>query len=105
MKKKSKRADKAYYTKSVVEAFNAVAVDYEPGRDIFDEDTERVAALKRIIADLPLVDRNIMLLYCELQSTEALGKILHVSKRTAARKVAAIRAAVIDRYNQLNQLK
>ncbi len=103
--KKRKTESREKHTRAIVEAFNRVAAEYEPRTDIFDEDTGRVSALKRIIAGLDRVDRTIIVLYAELQSTEELGKILHVSKRTAARKVAAIRAAVIERYNQLNQLK
>ena len=106
MKRQSKRAAaRQKNATAVVDAFHGIAAEYAPNTSVFDEDPERVAVLKRIIAGLPLVDRTIMLLYCELQSTEELGRILHVSKRTAARKVAAIRADVVEKFNQLKQLK
>lgn len=89
---------------AVTRMFKAVGADYAwDGGDVMNEDPARVSALKRIISRLPYVDRTIIILYCELQSTQELGRILHVSKRTAARAVARIRAEIVAKYNQMSR--
>lgn len=87
---------------AVVKMFRTVQADYVFDDDVMSEDVSRVAALKRIISGLCYVDRTIIILYCELQSTQELGRILNVSKRTAARAVARIKADILTKYNQLN---
>ena len=87
---------------AVVRMFKTVEAEYGyDAGDVFCEDSPKVAALKRIVAGLDTVDRTIIVLYCELQSTAELWKVLHVSKRTAARAVQRIKKEILDKYNQL----
>lgn len=87
---------------TVVHMFKTVQADYAFQDDILSEDTPRVAALKRIISGLDQVDKTIIILYMELQSTRELGRILNVSKRTAARTVARIKSDIVEKYNKLS---
>ena len=83
----------------VVAHFSRIAEDYEyHPEDIFREDTPRVEALKRILDELDVVDRNIIILYSEMQSTRELAKVLHVSDRTAAYEVERVKKIILAKY-------
>lgn len=87
-------------TKQLIEHFREVKDDYAPVSNIFDEDTEKVRAVKEIIAHINQIDRTIILLYADCQSFRSLGKMLGVSHMTARKEVLRIRKNILDIYEQ-----
>lgn len=87
-------------TKQLIEHFREVKDDYAPVKGIFDEDSEKVRAIKEIIAHIGQIDRTIILLYADCQSFRALGKMLGVSHMTARKEVLRIRKDILARYEQ-----
>lgn len=74
--------------------------DYKPSNDIFSEDDERVAKLKRIIYNsLDEVDRRIIILYAELGSLRKLGKELGISTSSAWIRINAIKKKILNIYD------
>ena len=84
--------------------FPRIAKDYKPEEkgDPFAKDAPAVAMLKRIISRLSPVDRNIIILYCELRNTRNVAKVLRVSPRTGMREVARVKALILAEFNKLN---
>lgn len=73
--------------------------DYKPSNDIFSEDDERVAKLKRIIYNsLDEVDRRIIILYAELGSLRKLGKELGISTSSAWIRINTIKQKILSLY-------
>lgn len=72
--------------------------DYRPNDDdIFNEDTEEMKKLKKIIyTNLDEVDRRVILLYAELGSLRKLGSILGVSASSAFLKIKTIKKKIHD---------
>ena len=76
--------------------------DYKPSNDIFDEDDERVAKLKRIIYNsLDEVDRRIIILYAELGSLRKLGKELGISTSSAWIRINTIKQKILNIYDTI----
>ncbi len=82
---------------AVVKMYKKVQADYAFNPDVFSEDDVRVAALKKVISELPAVERTIMILYTELQSYSELGKVLNCGKSTAFEYVKRIRREILKR--------
>lgn len=80
--------------------FKEVREDYAPVEGIWNEDEEKVAAIKRIISEINQVDRTIILLYADCQSFRTLGKMLGVSHMTARKEVMRIRQMILDIYER-----
>lgn len=82
--------------------FTRIVKDYAPcdADDPFVEDSPAVAKLKHILSRLSVVDRHIIILYAELQSTRDVAKALHLSHRTTARQIARVKAAILAEFNK-----
>lgn len=69
---------------------------------MFSDAPERTELLKEIVATrLNEVDRTIILLYAEIQSTRKLGKRMGMSMMTVWREIQRIKAEVITIYEDL----
>lgn len=90
-------------TMQLIEHFREVKDDYAPVDGIFDEDEEKVKAVKEIIAHIGQVDRTIILLYADCQSFRTLGKMLGVSHMTARKEVLRIRKNILEEYDRRRQ--
>lgn len=84
---------------AVVKMYKHVQADYAFNADVFSEDDARTAALKKVISELPPVDRTIMILYVELQSYGELAKVLNCCKATAFQYVKRIRLDILRKLN------
>lgn len=81
------------------EAYQQAAPDYAYEESIFTEESEKLHAVKEIIAkDLNQVDRSIIIFYADCQSFRTLGKMLGVSHMTARKEVLRIRKHILELY-------
>ena len=83
-------------------SYKDIKRDYEWEFDMFSDEPERVNLLKEIIATkLNEVDRTIILLYADCQSTRKLGKRMGMSMMTVWREIKRIKKEIIDIYTPL----
>ena len=83
-------------------SYRDIKQDYAWEFDMFIEAPERTELLKEIVATrLNEVDRTIILLYAEIQSTRKLGKRMGMSMMTVWREIQRIKAEVITIYEDL----
>lgn len=75
--------------------------EYKYDDDIFCPDSEKVRALKKIVSELPDVDRIVLLLYVELQSLSEVAKILQISRSSVFWEIKRIKKQVLDKYNEV----
>lgn len=69
--------------------------DYKPNLSIFADEPEKIRRVKKIIFyKLSEPDRNIILMYAELQSIRKLSKALNVSAASAWLKIDEIRSKI-----------
>jgi DNA-directed RNA polymerase specialized sigma24 family protein len=86
----------------MVRSYRDIRQDYEWTPDIFSDEPERVALLKEIIATrLNEVDRTIILLYADCQSTRKLGKRMGMSMMTVWRELQRIKKEITTIYEDL----
>lgn len=86
--------------KKCVSEFRKIKDDYLYNPDIFCQDEPRVARIKEIInTRLSMVDRTIILLYCDCLSFRKLGKKMHLSHMTVRREVMRIKNIILNEYN------
>jgi DNA-directed RNA polymerase specialized sigma subunit len=83
-------------------SYRDIKQDYAWEFDMFSDAQERTELLKEIVATrLNEVDRTIILLYAEIQSTRKLGKRMGMSMMTVWREIQRIKAEVITIYEDL----
>jgi DNA-directed RNA polymerase specialized sigma subunit len=83
-------------------SYRDIKQDYAWEFDMFSDAPERTELLKEIVATrLNEVDRTIILLYAEIQSTRKLGKRMGMSMMTVWREIQRIKAEVITIYEDL----
>ena len=83
-------------------SYRDIKQDYAWEFDMFSNAPERTELLKEIVATrLNEVDRTIILLYAEIQSTRKLGKRMGMSMMTVWREIQRIKAEVITIYEDL----
>jgi DNA-directed RNA polymerase specialized sigma subunit len=83
-------------------SYRDIKQDYAWEFDMFSDAPERTELLKEIVATrLNEVDRTIILLYAEIQSTRKLGKRMGMSMMTVWREIQRIKAEVITIYDDL----
>ena len=82
--------------------FVAMRQEYAPPEDgIFDTDTPRVAAAKRIVAGLDTADQALFVLYADTQSLRRVAKMLGVSRGSVHKEITRIRKTLLERYEHL----
>lgn len=85
--------------KEFIADYKGIRLDYE--WDIFNDDPDKVAAVKEIIATrLTEPDRIIFLMYTDCKSLRKLAKRLGVSHMTVRNEVARIRKTIIEIYDK-----
>ena len=83
-------------------SYRDIREDYAWEPDIMSAEPERTALLKEIIATrLSEVDRTIILLYADCQSTRKLGARMGMSMMTVWREIRRIKAKIIEIYTDL----
>ena len=83
-------------------SYRDIREDYAWTPDIMSAEPERTALLKEIIATrLSEVDRTIILLYADCQSTRKLGARMGMSMMTVWREIRRIKAMIIEIYTDL----
>lgn len=81
----------------ITNLYKTVKDDYAYNPDVMSEDAPRVAAVKKAVANLGIVDRTIIILYAETQSLRKVGEMLGVSHQTIKNEVKRIRQAVCSK--------
>lgn len=89
-------------TKEIVAEFRAIKKEYAFNPDAFCEDDERVRKIKRIVDNLPLADRTIILLYAEYQSLRKVAKVIGVSHATIRLEINRIKKNILEQYESLH---
>lgn len=74
--------------------------EYRYDSDIFTKDDDRTRILKKVVQDLPDVDRIVFLLYVELQSLTKVSSILGVSRSTVYWEEKRIKNLILDKYRE-----
>ena len=81
--------------------YSRMRAEYAPDGTIFDRDEPRVAACKRIVAELGLPgDRELFTLYTDLGSIRKLAALLGISRGSCHKEIRRIRKIVIDEYER-----
>lgn len=76
-----------------------IVEEYEPNYDPFDEDTDQVHLLKKIISDdLSDVEKRLILLYTEYRSFRKVAKLLNISNSTVYNYISTIRKKIQTKY-------
>lgn len=79
-----------------------IEAEYRHDPSIFNEDTDRVNAVKYIIDNkLNQVDKTLILLYADCQSLRKLGKRMGFSQTTMHEEIRRIKAIILDEYNKM----
>lgn len=87
---------------AAVVAYTKIRKDYDPVGGIFDEDSPRVAAVKRLVADLDAADRAIITLYTDIGSVRKVAALLGVSRSALHNEIKRIRQTILQRYDNLH---
>ena len=86
----------------VVREYKDVKDEYAFNPSICTKDNEREWKLKYIINNkLSLVDKTIIILYCECQSYRKLGAKMGLSHMTIRKEVLRIKSIIINEYKKL----
>lgn len=86
----------------MVRSYRDIKQDYDWEFNMFSTEPDRTELLKEIIATrLNEVDRTIILLYADCQSTRKLGKRMGMSMMTVWREIKRIKAEIIEIYDDL----
>lgn len=75
--------------------------DYQFDPSIFCPDSSRGRIIKKIVSELPDVDRIVFLLYVELGSLTEVAKILGVSRSTVFWEEKRIKKEILEKYHEL----
>lgn len=94
----SGKPDKAY------REFKDIEADYAFDPSIFNDDPDRVAALKYIIDNkLSRVDKTLILIYVDCLSFRKMGERLGFSQTTMWHEVKRIKALILEEYKKLHK--
>lgn len=84
--------------------YKSIREDYAFDASIFNDEPERIALVKEIIAErLTEVDRTLILLYCDCLSYRKLGKRLGLSHTTVAAEIRRIRQLILEEYDKMTK--
>lgn len=95
---------KARRTENVPIRIKDFLAEYNYNDDIFCPDSEKGRRLKKIVSELPDVDRIVFLLYTELQSYTEISRILGISRSTAWWEVKRIREKILEEYDKIQSI-
>lgn len=89
--------------RDVIREFQDIKEDYRSSRDIMNEEDDRTRRVKEIInTKLSIVDKTLILLYIDCQSTRKLGKRLGISHNTCFREIKRIKNIILKEYEKLH---
>ncbi len=73
--------------------------EYAPDFSIWSEDSTNITRLKKIIWDLPLPERRLIICYAECASLRKLAKQLGIGQTSCSKKIKQIKEKIIALYN------
>lgn len=89
--------------REVIREFQEIKEDYRSNSDVMNEEDERARIVKEIInTKLSIVDKTLILLYIDCQSTRKLGKRLGISHNTCFREIKRIKSIILKEYEKLH---
>lgn len=85
--------------REVIREYREIALDYAFDPSIFNDEPDKVARVKKIISELPKVDRLLFLMYVDCGSLRKLAARLSISYVTLQKEITRIRRAILNQYD------